>query len=260
VPVSQQSDSLSNPSKSQNAQLDTSHEGSSTPSITIKISEMPLIARYVAHALAIFMQPYYMHGVVLLCITHPRHPRLCMQLLLTIFFSGSNLHPTTTLPINSPQASISPNLSPYHPIGPGIISITISSVTIFPHPISYQSPSSTSNLRLMRGSSHPQPSKLQSAYYYLGVPLSPYLVSYYVHLIVTVFRFFEFLHMKEFKSSAVRKKVSSDFPHSCFDSGVNSPSFSRPRSPFADCRIKICHTLHNMFSQAISSLHTHTSK
>jgi hypothetical protein len=86
VPVSQQSDSLSDPSKSQNGQLDTSHEGSSTPSITIKISEMPLIARYVAHALAIFMQPYYMHGVVLLCITHPRHPRLCMQLLLTIFF------------------------------------------------------------------------------------------------------------------------------------------------------------------------------
>jgi hypothetical protein len=60
------------------------------------------------------MQPYYMHGVVLLCITHPRHPRhprLCMHLLLTIF-SGSNLHPTTTLPITGPQASISPKTFP----------------------------------------------------------------------------------------------------------------------------------------------------
>jgi hypothetical protein len=135
---------------------------------------MPLIARYVAHSLAIFMQPYYMHGVVLLCITHPRHPRLCMQ-LSSQFFSGSNLHPTRTLPITSPQASISPKLSPYHPIGPGNIAITISSVTLFPHLTSYQSPSSTSGW--YADPPIHQSSKLQSAYYYLGVPLSPYLLS-----------------------------------------------------------------------------------
>jgi hypothetical protein len=101
---------------------------------------MPLIARYVAHSLAIFMQPYYMHGVVLLCITHPRHPRLCMHLLLTIF-SGSNLHPTTTLPITGPQASISPKTFPissyrsrkysdYHTISHSFSSSHILSVSV----------------------------------------------------------------------------------------------------------------------------------
>jgi hypothetical protein len=155
---------------------------------------MPLIARYVAHSLAIFMQPYYMHGVVLLCITHPRHPRLCMHLLLTIF-SGSNLHPTTTLPITGPQASISPKTFPissyrsrkysdYHTISHSFSSSHILSVSV-------------KYLSLVHGSSHPQSSKLQSAYYYLGVPLSPYLLSCYVHPLVTVSKLFEFLHMKE---------------------------------------------------------------
>ena len=116
---------------------------------------MPLIARYVAHSLAIFMQPYYMHGVVLLCITHPRHPRhprLCMQLLLTIF-SGSNLHPTTTLPITSPPSLYlskafpissyrSRKYSDYH-----INSHSFSSSHILSVPVKY--------LRLVRGSSHP---------------------------------------------------------------------------------------------------------
>ena len=153
---------------------------------------MPLIARYVAHSLAIFMQPYYMHGVVLLCITHPRHPRLCMQ---SQFFSGSNLHPTTTLPITSPPSLYlskafpissyrSRKYSDYH-----INSHSCSSSHILSVSVKY--------LRLVRGSSHPQSSKPQSAYYYLGVPLSPYLLSYYVHPIITVFKLFGFLHMKE---------------------------------------------------------------
>lgn len=217
---------------------------------------MPLIARYVAHSLAIFMQPYYMHGVVLLCITHPRHPRLCMQ-LSSQFFSGSNLHPTRTLPITSPQASISPKTFPissyrsrkysdYH-----IISHSFSSSHILSVSVKY--------LRLVRGSSHP--SILQTAVSLLlpwstFISVSTFLICSSHSYSIQVFRVFAH---DRIESSAVRKKVSSDFPPRA-DGGVNSPSFSRPRSPlFADCRIKICHTLHNMFNQAILSRLLHTS-
>jgi hypothetical protein len=139
------------------------------------------------------MQPYYMHGVVLLCITHPRHPRLCMQSQFFWFqFQSSphhdsayhqppSLYLSKTFPISSYRSR---KYSDYH-----IISHSFSSSHILSVSVKY--------LRLVRGSSHPRSSKLQSAYYYLGVPLSPYLLSYYVHPIIIVFKFFGLLHMKE---------------------------------------------------------------
>jgi hypothetical protein len=195
VPVSQQSDSVSDPSKSQNGQLDTSHEVSSTSSLTIKISECPS-----SHVMSLTHSPFHatlLHAWRCASLHNPSTPSTLVHaapphifFLVPIFTPPQLCLSLAPKPLSLQNFPISSyqfrKYSDYHTISHSFSSSHILSVSV---KVKY--------LRPVRGSSHSQSSKLQSAYYYLGVPLSPYLLPYYVHPIVTVFRFFEFLHMKE---------------------------------------------------------------
>jgi hypothetical protein len=73
---------------------------------------------------------------------NPSTPSTLVHAITIFFWFQSSPHHDSAY--HQPPSLYLSKTFPYHPIGPGNIAITILSVTLFPHLISYQSPSSTS--------------------------------------------------------------------------------------------------------------------